>query len=249
MQSHRHDFHIFLLVVAGSVEMELDFETYKLKPPYLLYIHPSQVHRVAKVKQATLYLMAMDTAHLQPAYLQLLEQSVMPAKPLVLSKTGIQPYIQAMEMCLTVYNSPPKKLHDAILQNYCNAFAGMVISAYMETNAAKSNATRFDVITMDFKWQLEQHFTTLKRPADYADLLNISSAYLNECVKQATGNPVSWHIQQRVVLEAKRLLYHTTRSVKEIAGELGFEDYAYFSRTFSKLTGVTALSFRKKNHD
>jgi len=60
---------------------------------------------------------------------------------------------------------------------------------------------------------------------------------------------VSHHTQQRIILEAKRLLYHSAKSVKEISFELGYEDYPYFLRLFSKVTGVTPLSFRSTNRD
>ncbi|WP_258539462.1 helix-turn-helix domain-containing protein [Chitinophaga oryzae] len=70
---------------------------------------------------------------------------------------------------------------------------------------------------------------------------------LSFCVKATTGQSVSWHIQQRVILEAKRLLRHSTKSVKEIAAELGYDDYPYFSRLFTKITGMSALAFRNKN--
>ena len=56
-------------------------------------------------------------------------------------------------------------------------------------------------------------------------------------------------IKNRIILEAKRLLYHSDKSVKEIATELGYEDYAYFSRLFAKTTGITALAFRNNKHD
>jgi len=72
---------------------------------------------------------------------------------------------------------------------------------------------------------------------------------LNECVKNATGHPVSYHIQQRIILEAKRLLYHSGKSVKEIATQLGYDDYPYFSRLFTKITGMSALAFRNRNHE
>jgi AraC-like DNA-binding protein len=81
----------------------------------------------------------------------------------------------------------------------------------------------------------------------YAGSLNISTPYLNECVKTTTGYSVSWHIQQRVVLEAKRLLYHSDKSIKEIAGELGYDDYSYFTRLFVKVSGLTPVAFRNKN--
>jgi AraC-like DNA-binding protein len=96
---------------------------------------------------------------------------------------------------------------------------------------------------------LEQKFIETKSPSDYARALHISTPYLNECVRDVTGFPVSYHIQQRVILEAKRLLYHSNKTVKEIAAELGYDDHAYFSRVFTKITGMTALAFRNKNLD
>jgi AraC family transcriptional activator of pobA len=84
----------------------------------------------------------------------------------------------------------------------------------------------------------------------YAQSLNISTPYLNECVKNTTGFSVSHHIQERIILEAKRLLYHSNKSVKEIATELGYDDYPYFSRLFSQSYGNdSALAFRNKNRD
>jgi AraC-like DNA-binding protein len=96
---------------------------------------------------------------------------------------------------------------------------------------------------------LERDFLTAKRPTEYAQKLNISTSYLNECVKYTTGHPVSFHLQQRVILEAKRFLYYSEKSVKEIADELGYDDYPYFSRLFTKVTGMSALAFRNKNRD
>ena len=53
-------------------------------------------------------------------------------------------------------------------------------------------------------------------------------------------------IQERVTLEAKKLLHLTYKSVKEIAAELNFEDEFYFSRYFKKNVGVSPLRYREK---
>ncbi|MGK4568403.1 helix-turn-helix domain-containing protein [Flavobacterium sp. 3HN19-14] len=100
-----------------------------------------------------------------------------------------------------------------------------------------------------FRQLLEKNYGTLKRPGEYAKLLNISTPYLNECIKNSTSSSVSQLIHERVILEAKRLLYHTDKSVKEIAFELGYADYPYFTRLFRKVTGITALAFKRKNHE
>ena len=47
----------------------------------------------------------------------------------------------------------------------------------------------------------------------------------------------------------KRELAYSTQSIQEISRQLGFEDYTYFSRLFSKTTGVSPSTFREKYHD
>lgn len=78
----------------------------------------------------------------------------------------------------------------------------------------------------------------------YAQLLHLSANHLNTIIKEQSGKTVLQHLHARQLLEAKRLLYHTDLSVKEIAFELGFQDAAYFTRFFKRLTGTTPLAYR-----
>ena len=89
----------------------------------------------------------------------------------------------------------------------------------------------------------------MKSPCQYADKLNYSLSYLNESVKSVTGFPISYWIHQQIILEAKRLLYYTDMSVREIAFFLGYEDHTYFSRLFSKVAGMSPGAFRQKFHE
>ncbi|MBR6828358.1 MAG: AraC family transcriptional regulator [Prevotella sp.] len=59
----------------------------------------------------------------------------------------------------------------------------------------------------------------------------------------------SEYIQRAIVLRMKRELAYSTQSIQEISRQLGFEDYTYFSRLFSKTTGVSPSTFREKYHD
>jgi AraC family transcriptional activator of pobA len=63
-------------------------------------------------------------------------------------------------------------------------------------------------------------------------------------VKEQSGKSAIMHIHERIVLEAKRLVFHTNSSVKEIAFELGFEDASYFNRFFKRLTGITPVEYK-----
>jgi len=247
--SHRHDCHFFALHEKGKIQMELDFEMYKTDKPSLLYMHPNQVHRTFKSESDVVgYVLAINNENIHPEYLQLLED-ITPTKPLRLNEKNFADIRQLMLLCVNFFERKKDKLYHSLLKDCCNTLIALIISQYLEKRETSNKISRFDIITKAFKTDLERNFIITKRPAEYADRLNISVAYLNECVRNTTGLSVSHHIQQRVILEGKRLLYYSDKSVKEIASALGYDDYPYFSRLFTKVAGMTPLTFRSKNHD
>ena len=247
-QSHRHDGHSFFLLESGTVHLEIDFLQYVIRPSSVIYIHPDQVHHTVASENVALSSWAITNENLNLEYLKLLE-AITPARPLVLDQDTFCLISEAVSLCLKFSERKHDKLYHSVLKDSCNALVALVASQYLESARSTDKLSRFEIVTKAFRETLERNYTLAKRPAAYAQTLNISTPYLNECVKNTTGYSVSHHIQQRVILEAKRLLYHSDKSVKEIAADLGYDDYPYFSRLFSKTTGMTALAFRNKNLD
>jgi AraC family transcriptional activator of pobA len=245
--AHRHDCHSFFLLEKGSVRIEIDFQQHIINAPSVIYVHPDQVHRTTAFDNMTVCSWAITNENLHPEYLKLLE-GITPAKPLILKLELFSIFSEATGLFMKFAERKNDKLYHSLLKDTCNGLVALVISQYLELAKPTDRFSRFETVTKTFRELLERNYTTIKRPADYAEKLNITTAYLNECVKNTSGHPVSYHIQQRVILEAKRLLYYSDKSVKEIATDLGYDDYHYFSRLFSKVTGMTALAFRNKNH-
>ena len=98
-----------------------------------------------------------------------------------------------------------------------------------------------------FRQLLEQNFCRLHTVREYAELLNISSRTLTKYVNQSACHSPLQIINERIALEAKRLLHHSTLSVKEVGYRLGFEDPSYFVKFFKRLTGKMPSEFRKQN--
>lgn len=247
-QAHRHDRHSFFLLEEGTVAIEIDFQKYVIKPSSVIYIHPNQVHYTTSAENIVVSTWAINNENLNPEYLKLLEE-ITPAKPLLLDKETFSIISEAVSLGIQFSARKTDKLYHSLLKDSCNSLVALVISQYLKHSQSTDKVSRFEVITKAFREMVEQNYAVTKRPTEYSKKLNISTTYLNECVKNATGYSVSHHIQERVILEAKRLLYHSDKSVKEIATALGYDDYAYFSRLFAKVTGMTALTFRNKNLD
>ncbi len=245
-QSHRDEYHLFFLQEKGTTTIEIDFQKYTIKPLSVTFIHQNQVHRTLSFKNAIVSIWAISNENLNPEYLKLLED-ISPAKPLSLKQKEFSVISEAVSLSIKLSGRKNEKLYHSLLTGSCNVLIGLVISQYLVQSKSLDKLSRFEVVTKAFKDLLERNFITAKSPTEYAQQLNVSSSYLNECVKNTTGHPVSHHIQQRVILEAKRLLYYSDKSVKEIAMELGYDDYPYFSRLFTKVAGMTALTFRNKN--
>lgn len=246
--SHRDDGHTFHIIEKGTIHIEIDFKKYEINAPSVVYMHPNQVHRILYFENITVGSLSIKDEKLNPDYLNFLEE-ITPSKPLVLNKENNLIVSDIFSICLNFSIQKSNKLHYSLLKDSCNTLIAFLISQFLNEKKPESNLSRFEIITKAFKNLLENNYCTSKRPSEYADKLNISTPYLNECIKNVTGSSVSQNIQDRIILEAKRLLYHTNKSVKEISFELGYEDYPYFSRIFNKATGMSAQSFRNKNHD
>lgn len=246
--AHRHNTHTFHLLEEGSVYIDIDFQHYQMEPSSVIYIHPNQVHRTTALGRVTVVSLAITNENLNAEYLNRLEH-LAPLEPLALAPEPLTLIAQAVALCLNVFKRKADPLRHSILKDSCNALIALILATYLEQTKTSHKLSRCEMITKAFREQLERNYTTVKRPAVYAQHLHLSTAYLNECVKNTTGQSVSYHIQQRIILEAKRLLSHSNQSVKEIAATLGFDDYPYFSRLFTKVTGLRALAFRAKSRD
>ena len=107
-------------------------------------------------------------------------------------------------------------------------------------------------ILRQLKKMIELHFKTKHSGGEYAELLNISIKTLGRIVKNHFQRTLTEIISERIVMEAKRELNLTSKTVKEIAFYLGFDDEHHFSRYFKNKTGASPQSYRnslRKAHE
>ena len=106
-------------------------------------------------------------------------------------------------------------------------------------------APQFDLVRQ-YHVLVEQHFREKHAVAEYAELLFKSSKTLANLFKKSGDLSPLKIINERIILEAKRLLFYSDKTAEEIGYELGFREAAHFSKFFKKQVGAPPATFRQK---
>jgi AraC family transcriptional activator of pobA len=98
----------------------------------------------------------------------------------------------------------------------------------------------------EFLLLLEKNLSAETSPKQLAAALGVSPDHLSAILRARTGKSTVQHLQDRLLLEARRLLAHSRLDVAEIAYELGYQDVSYFGRVFRRREGVSPGAFRRQ---
>ncbi len=138
------------------------------------------------------------------------------------------------------------KLQLEMLQMMLKRFIILCTRIYKAKNQiSKLQDSDVDIVR-EFHFLVEQHYKTKHTIKDYAELLNKSPKTLSNIFSQLSSKSPSLIIHERKLLEAKRLLKYTDKSIKETAYELGFTDIQTFSRFFKKSLNMSPSSFKNQ---
>jgi AraC-like DNA-binding protein len=245
---HRKDYYFFFLTREGSNRHWIDFISYEIKPGNLYFTVPSQVH----LKERNAAVKGILVAFTQE-FLGLYQNSAIRELPVLQNPAGCHELPLDTAALHFVDGLMTQMLHEFrteqgwkshMLHGYLNILLVYLSRIYSQCFDSTDTAAGARLLVKRMKQLLDEHIHELHQVSDYARLLNVSAGHLNDTIKEHTGKTATTLIQERLMLEARRALFHTSLQVKEIAYQLGFEDAAYFNRLFKKLTGETPAAFR-----
>jgi AraC family transcriptional activator of pobA len=247
---HRHDYYTVLFVEKAKGNHILDFETYPFGTLQVFFVSPGQVHQVALIEKPKGWAFTFSKAFLienniPESFISNINlfTAFGDSPPLKLDQITFDRLfriVQEMESCLPLDLTYRNRALGALLQLfliYCN-------------NSTTINPTQLDeensgvCILRDFKQLVEDRYSTWHKVGDYAAEIYITPKHLSHTVKNITGKSAKQIIQDRLLLEAKRLLIHTELSVKEVGYQIGFEEPLHFSSFFKKKEGISPSLFR-----
>ena len=103
-------------------------------------------------------------------------------------------------------------------------------------------------LVVRFRELIDAHINEMQAIEFYSEQLGVNRKKLSNLSKQFLGDTPANVIAERKILEAKRLLSNTKRSIKEIGYQLGFDQATYFTKYFKKFTGLTPKDFAASIH-
>ncbi|UMB52991.1 helix-turn-helix domain-containing protein [Lutibacter sp. A64] len=137
------------------------------------------------------------------------------------------------------------KLQLEMLQMLLKRLLILCTRIYKEQHNYSALTNASSDIVREYNFLVEMHFKTKHSVAEYAEILNKSPKTLSNLFsKLETKTPLQF-IQDRIMLETRRLLRYTDNSIKEIAYQVGYEDIQSFSRFFKKNEGISPSEYKK----
>lgn len=245
---HRHDGYTIDILLKGSVTLYIDFEKHIINAPAVIMMDPEQIRQYDMSSDAEVIGLYFTRDFLITETLGVLScwQCVFKDNILRLEESQLQEVLSFARILLAEFrNDKPRK--EAIIRNVLSAFiiaCGRIARPEDNVDLYRTE-TSFSGLGIQFKILVDQHFREKVQVTDYAEMLHVTPGHLNDTVKTTIGRSAKQIIDAKRIMEAKRLLFWQQHSVKQIAGELNFDDDAYFNRFFKKHTGQTPALFQK----
>lgn len=246
---HRHTYFEMVWVTSGKGVCSIDLERHTISNDAVYLISPGHVHYLQTEEQARGFIISFgqEFIHLDSGLASGIAQpelSKADSSIFVIEDPNEKTDMQQIMACMQKEFISYSLLRPGIMSGWLRIFLSY-LNGLSRQKIVKSDQSKNMELVKKFYACLEKDFLKKKMVVEYANDLFISPNYLNEIVKRVSGFTASHHIQQRIILEAKRLAIYSSASMKEIAYLLGFEDIAYFSKFFKTFSGTNFRDFKR----
>jgi len=238
----------------GNASFGIGLEKYKPHRNCILFGIPGQIFSLHDASKDFLaYYMLFSEQFIAEAFLRLNKKQQFP----FLTHSGLQCFeldddtANEIERIIFKINEEIKKnkpectevirLYIQLILFYANRnYGAILLSTYGTSNTLQHLFNRYLKL-------VSQHFLSVRKVADYAEMLHVSPDHLNRAIKSFSDNTAHEFIDEMILMEAKAYLLHSAMTVSEIAYKLDFADPSHFNRFFKNRCHQTPLEFRKKS--
>lgn len=237
---HKHAgyFEIIFLTDGAGVHTINDTD-FQVEPPVLFFMTPGQVHCWEFSKIPKGYVCIFKEEFLNENLdikLKLFDL----ATKFRLKQRSID-FSEDFKLLQSEYMRAHPDIH--ILQSYLNIILWKITRLHVEEGATQINN---NPLIVEFRKLIELHFASERSVDFYADQLHVSKRTLSNASTKEIGRSAYSLINERIVVESKHFLKHTSNPVSEISYHLNFSDPSHFVKFFKSKTNLTPSEFRSK---
>lgn len=251
-EPHRHSYYTVLLIKEAEGKHVIDFNEYAFKPRQVYFVAPGQIHQVVEEKKPLGYVILFTPGFLAENHIPCyfiddinLFNDHGSSPPLNVNEAEFIQLTAYCEEMLKIQHSE-LKYKELAISSYIKLFLIQGNNVCTLKNDNPQNQEAINSILKNFKNLVNQKYSEWHQTTDYAAELNVTPDYLNRVIKSLTGKTAKEFIQARIITEAKRLLYFSEMSAKEIGYNLGFSEPANFSAFFKKNAGFSPSKSNKR---
>lgn len=249
---HTHNYYTIIWPVEASGSHIIDFKEYPILKNHIFFVSPAQVHQVITDPHPKGYVINFMPEFLEKnsirnefiADLKLFKKSD-ETPPLPVNDTMAAALKVFADQMLNTFHSSSDMLLE-IIGAYLKLF---LIECNGQCSLTPNNNLQSievsKTLVKNFKALVEKTFNSQHQVKYYAEKLNVTPNYLNEVIKSSMNTSAKDFIQNRIILEAKRMVVYTEKSAKEIGFDLGFDDPSHFSKFFRNNTSQSLQDFKE----
>ncbi|MFD1141099.1 helix-turn-helix domain-containing protein [Larkinella insperata] len=244
--------YIKILFLPAGYQLRVDFAVYETQRPAFFFISPNQYLEIEKAGPEDGYFIFYN----RDFYCIQIHDQEVACDGLLFNNIRNMPKVEAPEEEIAFFKGlftemlQEFKLNDSSLEEMVRTYLKQLLIRAtrcwkrQHLDSAVTEQQSDLEFFRKFTRLVEEHYKTKHTVADYADLLCMSPKTITHKFNRLRLPQPNEVIKDRIILEAKRLLVHTSRTAKEIAYNLGYQDPAYFSRLFLTKTGESPSNFR-----
>lgn len=240
---HRHEYQQIMWIRSGTAEHLLDDEVVSIPSGTLIVIPKGHIHRFLPSADARGCFICFDDDFIPHSSYLLFNQFIAQATIPVPADE-----IPELESLLALIAGESRKADiygRSVLRHLLRALIARIEELHLRSvrmeardlSASQSVWERFNIL-------IEQNYKNEHAVTYYARELGISPRKLGTIARLYTGRSTSEIIDNRIILEAKRLILFSRTPIKEIVFQLGFDDPSYFSKVFKRITGLSPNAYR-----
>jgi AraC family transcriptional activator of pobA len=243
---HRHDFYTIMIINNGSGWHEIDCHRHEVKANQVFMIKPGQVHTWQLNEDIEGYIVEFKREVLDlniPICSEMINYFHSSNDIMSVDARTLR-YLNSI--CVIMYEEilERKEGYDICLQSF---IASLLVLIMRLTDAKRVRRFVPQDLSESFLELVNRYYTREHGVDFYAKQLGVSVKALTSIIRRVRTKSPRQLIQQRFLIEAKRLLTYSELSVAEIGYAVGFEDPNYFSRFFRSQEQMSPAEFRNKN--